>query len=85
MQVEEETGLDITDLLNKQDFIDAQLGDQDTRLFIVQASGAGAVRPVPCGAATPQRGRMHLLRCSIRGGGRADQPALPADNLPPPA
>ncbi|PSC69393.1 mRNA-decapping enzyme subunit 2 [Micractinium conductrix] len=35
-EVEEETGLDITDLLNKQDFIDAQLGDQDTRLFIVQ-------------------------------------------------
>ena len=34
----EETGLDIEGVLREQDFIDAQLGDQDTRLFIVQVS-----------------------------------------------
>lgn len=32
----EETGLDIAELLGDNDYIDAQLGDQDTRLFIVQ-------------------------------------------------
>ena len=32
----EETGLDIEGVLREQDYIDAQLGDQDTRLFIVQ-------------------------------------------------
>jgi hypothetical protein len=36
LQVLEETGLDITSSLRDQDYIDAQLGDQDTRLFIVQ-------------------------------------------------
>lgn len=38
LQVLEETGLDITGLLQEQDYIDAQLGDQDTRLFIVEVS-----------------------------------------------
>ena len=35
LQVLEETGLDIAGRLKEQDRIDAQLGDQDTRLFIV--------------------------------------------------
>lgn len=35
----EETGLDIAGGLRETDFIDAQLGDQDTRLFIVQVRG----------------------------------------------
>jgi mRNA-decapping enzyme subunit 2 len=34
-EVEEETGLDILPLLDENAFIDARLGDQDTRLFIV--------------------------------------------------
>lgn len=41
LQVLEETGLDITSGLREPDFIDVQLGDQDTRLFIVQVRGAG--------------------------------------------
>jgi hypothetical protein len=45
-QVLEETGLDIEGLLREQDYIDAQLGDQDTRLFIVQAGR----RPAGCPA-----------------------------------
>ncbi|KAI7841458.1 hypothetical protein COHA_004853 [Chlorella ohadii] len=35
-EVLEETGLDISGGLRESDFIDVQLGDQDTRLFIVQ-------------------------------------------------
>lgn len=41
MQVLEETGLDISGGLRESDFIDVQLGDQDTRLFIVQVWEAG--------------------------------------------
>ncbi len=36
-EVLEETGLDIAASLQPGDFIDAQLREQDTRLFIVQA------------------------------------------------
>lgn len=53
----EETGLDLAGLLSEDDFIDAQLGDQDTRLFIVQARGTrrgAANRPAPvCMPALP--------------------------------
>ncbi|KAI3425090.1 hypothetical protein D9Q98_008468 [Chlorella vulgaris] len=35
-EVLEETGLDITGMLREQDYIDATLSNQDTRLFIVQ-------------------------------------------------
>lgn len=37
-EVLEETGLDITDSIKENDFIDVQLGDQSTRLFIVAVS-----------------------------------------------
>jgi hypothetical protein len=43
-EVLEETGLDIGASLREGDFIDAQLRDQDTRLFIVQARAARPAR-----------------------------------------
>lgn len=45
-EVLEETGLDITGMLREQDYIDATLSNQDTRLFIVQARFARCA--VPC-------------------------------------
>ena len=35
LQVLEETGLDVADLISKSDFIENQLNDQLTRLYII--------------------------------------------------
>lgn len=64
-QVLEETGLDISGGLRESDFIDVQLGDQDTRLFIVQVWEAGRAGLVITG--------MHCWQGWVGGSGRREK------------
>ena len=64
LQVLEETGLDISAVLRESDFIDAQLGDQDTRLFIVQVRAA-AHWPGGCGLAKGPREQLPPCSCCV--------------------
>lgn len=92
-QVLEETGLDISGGLREADFIDAQLGDQDTRLFIVQVrgwTGGGRVGRPPAAAIAaallPTAGAAAALARCCSGGAAAAAAAANDRNaclLPP--
>ncbi len=47
VQVLEETGYDIKGLLKEDDFVEVTLGDQDTKLYIIQVRGGRPSRR-PC-------------------------------------
>lgn len=77
-EVWEETGLDISGRLVDSEYIDVQLGQQDTRLFIIQASAAAARASALAGARAAHP--SPLARRDMRGhmpAGSAGRLALP--------
>jgi hypothetical protein len=56
----EETGYDIKDWLREEDFVEVTLGDQDTKLFIIQVRQMG-----PAGRALQPGGLLDAVYESV--------------------
>lgn len=57
----EETGFDITDRVREEDFVAAMIGDQDTKLFIVQVCDEGSFVVACIGASCPELWTSHSI------------------------